>query len=240
MTDKETDRVDVAPDRPCVRAESAGALTAWQPIVTAPHGVVVMFCDPNGNRWIDCAPSHPNNWIVAELEPTHWMRLPEPPSSAHAETDEDYMCPNCVTPWKCNGPHLMPWECDEAEETASAPAVVSDNVRKMEGDSASPSSRGGTSPEVEEALKFADMFPHVTHDMAYFERHIKPLAAEVRRLRASTTTAEALPVAWMTNDRRVCGEGLTRRPEQAACWHDAIPLYAAPAPHVAPPEETPK
>lgn len=20
---------------------------------------------------------------------------------------EDYMCPNCVTPWKCNGPHLM-------------------------------------------------------------------------------------------------------------------------------------
>jgi len=23
------------------------------------------------------------------------------------ETDEDYMCPNCVTPWKCNGPHLM-------------------------------------------------------------------------------------------------------------------------------------
>ena len=20
--------------------------------------------------------------------------------------DEDYMCPNCVTPWKCNGPHI--------------------------------------------------------------------------------------------------------------------------------------
>ena len=20
---------------------------------------------------------------------------------------EDYMCPNCVTPWKCNGPHIM-------------------------------------------------------------------------------------------------------------------------------------
>ena len=19
---------------------------------------------------------------------------------------DDYMCPNCVTPWKCNGPHL--------------------------------------------------------------------------------------------------------------------------------------
>lgn len=21
---------------------------------------------------------------------------------------EDYMCENCVTPWKCNGPHLLP------------------------------------------------------------------------------------------------------------------------------------
>ena len=23
----------------------------------------------------------------------------------HAGEGEDYMCPNCVTPWKCNGPH---------------------------------------------------------------------------------------------------------------------------------------
>jgi hypothetical protein len=25
---------------------------------------------------------------------------------------DEYMCPNCVTPWKCNGPHLAddePW-----------------------------------------------------------------------------------------------------------------------------------
>ncbi len=21
--------------------------------------------------------------------------------------DDEYMCPNCVTPWKCNGPHLL-------------------------------------------------------------------------------------------------------------------------------------
>ena len=20
--------------------------------------------------------------------------------------DPEYMCPNCVTPWKCNGPHI--------------------------------------------------------------------------------------------------------------------------------------
>lgn len=24
----------------------------------------------------------------------------------YAEADPDYMCPNCVTPWKCNGPHI--------------------------------------------------------------------------------------------------------------------------------------
>lgn len=22
------------------------------------------------------------------------------------EYDPEYMCPNCVTPWKCNGPHI--------------------------------------------------------------------------------------------------------------------------------------
>ena len=26
------------------------------------------------------------------------------------ELGYDYMCPNCVTPWKCNGPHLLPGE----------------------------------------------------------------------------------------------------------------------------------
>jgi len=24
--------------------------------------------------------------------------------------DPDYMCPNCVTPWKCNGPHIAEGE----------------------------------------------------------------------------------------------------------------------------------
>lgn len=25
---------------------------------------------------------------------------------------EDYMCPFCVTPWKCNGPHIDEYELD--------------------------------------------------------------------------------------------------------------------------------
>ena len=28
---------------------------------------------------------------------------------------EDDMCPNCVTPWKCNGPHLMEETMTERE-----------------------------------------------------------------------------------------------------------------------------
>lgn len=32
-----------------------------------------------------------------EPEGHYWHREP---------VDEDDMCPNCVTPWKCNGPHL--------------------------------------------------------------------------------------------------------------------------------------
>lgn len=39
---------------------------------------------------------------------------------------EGYMCPNCVTPWKCNGPHLEEamtkretnWRCLDDEQKA--------------------------------------------------------------------------------------------------------------------------
>jgi hypothetical protein len=27
-------------------------------------------------------------------------------------TNEEYMCPFCVTPWKCNGPHIDEYELD--------------------------------------------------------------------------------------------------------------------------------
>jgi hypothetical protein len=43
--------------------------------------------------------------------------------------DEDDMCPNCVTPWKCNGPHLtgeedmgkykLEWSGLDSEQKAS-------------------------------------------------------------------------------------------------------------------------
>jgi hypothetical protein len=35
------------------------------------------------------------------------MAAAQQPAQA-APGDDDYMCPNCNTPWKCNGPHLLP------------------------------------------------------------------------------------------------------------------------------------
>lgn len=32
--------------------------------------------------------------------------LEQPYYGDDPEYDPDYMCPNCVTPWKCNGPHV--------------------------------------------------------------------------------------------------------------------------------------
>lgn len=37
------------------------------------------------------------------------------------EGDPDYMCPNCVTPWKCNGPHIP--EVPHAEDEDDKPDI---------------------------------------------------------------------------------------------------------------------
>ena len=47
------------------------------------------------------------------------MALPASPLYSGGDEADD-MCPNCVTPWKCNGPHEPPekipvaWEVDRA------------------------------------------------------------------------------------------------------------------------------
>lgn len=43
------------------------------------------------------------------------------PPGPPAEQPDEYMCPNCVTPWKCNGPHILP-----AEQPSAAPAMLTD------------------------------------------------------------------------------------------------------------------
>ena len=42
---------------------------------------------------------------------------------------EDYMCPFCVTPWKCNGPHIDEYELDNfnsyVEDAIAAAGAIS-------------------------------------------------------------------------------------------------------------------
>lgn len=42
--------------------------------------------------------------VLALLTPTDHL----PPEVTKPFDEADDMCPNCVTPWKCNGPHLPP------------------------------------------------------------------------------------------------------------------------------------
>lgn len=44
---------------------------------------------PQGKRASNTAPPKPNDYHTV------------------IKADEDDMCPNCVTPWKCNGPHIV-------------------------------------------------------------------------------------------------------------------------------------
>lgn len=69
-----------------------------------------------------------------DAEPTYWERRllatldearaalarPSVPEAATVFDEADDMCPNCVTPWKCNGPHLseqtVAWAIDRGDD----------------------------------------------------------------------------------------------------------------------------
>jgi hypothetical protein len=46
---------------------------------------------------------------------------------AEASYDPDYMCPNCVTPWKCNGPHIS--EDDRVQVDPRTAALAAADAR---------------------------------------------------------------------------------------------------------------
>jgi hypothetical protein len=47
---------------------------------------------------------------------------------------EDYMCPFCVTPWKCNGPHIDQDDLEEFESYVQYKIEEAlDEIRPVEG-----------------------------------------------------------------------------------------------------------
>lgn len=49
-----------------------------------------------------------------------------------ARADAETMCPNCVTPWKCNGPHIPDAQA-RAVDTATEPGTLSETATSSDG-----------------------------------------------------------------------------------------------------------
>lgn len=55
--------------------------------------------------------------------------------------DYDTMCPNCVTPWKCNGPHV-PWPPTSSDHPSVTRPDVVEILAAMREDASSVRNRG--------------------------------------------------------------------------------------------------
>jgi hypothetical protein len=69
-------------------------------LVERVEGLPAGVCDLTGGRHSDLVERRAIRAILTAAEPAG----PMPDSEAFDEAGN--MCPNCVTPWKCNGPHL--------------------------------------------------------------------------------------------------------------------------------------
>lgn len=66
--------------------------------------------------------------FIAEVRRDDRQRVQE------GEVLEDYMCPFCVTPWKCNGPHIDQDDLEEFESYVQYKIEEAlDEIRPVEG-----------------------------------------------------------------------------------------------------------
>jgi hypothetical protein len=88
-------------------------------VVQAPNGYTITRAyghgwyvqTPSGEKWVAHEGTACADFLAALTaaapHPVAAPIVPSDPNCAQAFNDaEDAMCPNCVTPWKCNGPHL--------------------------------------------------------------------------------------------------------------------------------------
>jgi hypothetical protein len=67
-------------------------------------------------------------WKPASWDEQSWVESPLYDAAQPAAQDhpEEYMCPNCVTPWKCNGPHIPQDQSGETQDVSAEKALIPD------------------------------------------------------------------------------------------------------------------
>ncbi len=44
---------------------------------------------------------------------------------------DSFLCPFCVTPWKCNGPHIEPWDIDSFNSYIEQEIAAAGRIRTL-------------------------------------------------------------------------------------------------------------
>ena len=119
-----------------------------------PYASHLTMCDANRGIGRICTCGWKD--LLRDLGGPH---LPEQPTAPVEPTvvwdDADNMCPNCVTPWKCNGPHLS--EPTAAAKRAEPPGVAAaEDLARRSRAPADPRWPSGERAEQELAAAIAD------------------------------------------------------------------------------------
>ena len=69
-----------------------------------PYASHLTMCDANRGIGRICTCGWKD--LLRDLGGPHLSEQPTAPAEPQPFDEADNMCPNCVTPWKCNGPHL--------------------------------------------------------------------------------------------------------------------------------------
>lgn len=100
--------------------------------------------------------------------------------------DEDDMCPNCVTPWKCNGPHLM--EKTMTKEDKAVEKIVRKIINNGTGDDlVAAVLETSLDSIVEDLVELTQKFPLEGYQAQDFSDHIENGRALVGALEYYTT-----------------------------------------------------
>lgn len=100
---------------------------------------------------------------------------------------EDYMCPNCVTPWKCNGPHLTE-ESQVTKEDKAVEKVVRKIINNGTGDDlVAAVLETSLDSIVEDLVELTQKFPLEGYQAQDFSDHIENGRALVGALQYYTS-----------------------------------------------------